>query len=179
MFEPKVRINYNNMHKKRNGRGFSRKELVEAGLSVDEALWIGIPVDVKRKTLYEENVETISSMLDYIKELQKEYEEQKKVELERQEEVKAEKESKKKKAKPEKKTKKEKEPEMVVPEEAPEAERPLEMIPGIGPKTAERLIEAGYNSVDDIANATVEKLAEIKGISEKSATEMIEKAKEL
>jgi len=189
MFEPKVRINYQNVHKTRNGRGFSRKEIIEAGITMDEALWIGIPVDAKRKSLYEENVETIHDILEHIEELQKEYEEQKKIEQARQEEIMAEKEKVSKKKKKEKKPKKEtkKKVEEVLEEETIEEEAPqvqaasesLETIPGIGPKTAERLTEAGYSTVEDIVNATVDELAEIKGISKKSATEMIEKAKEL
>jgi predicted flap endonuclease-1-like 5' DNA nuclease len=56
---------------------------------------------------------------------------------------------------------------------------PLEEIAGVGPKTAERLREAGYSSAEDIAKADVDALAEIKGISKKSATELIDNAKGL
>ena len=47
----------------RPGRGFSRAELREAGLSVKEALKLGIPVDVRRSTRHEENIEALRSFL--------------------------------------------------------------------------------------------------------------------
>lgn len=40
----------------RTGRGFSRKELEKAGVSLTEALRIGLPIDVRRRTLHKENV---------------------------------------------------------------------------------------------------------------------------
>ena len=45
--------------KSSKGRGFSRKELKEVGLSVKQALVLGIPIDPKRSTQHRENVETL------------------------------------------------------------------------------------------------------------------------
>ena len=47
----------------RLGRGFSRAELKEVGLSVKEALTLGIPVDVRRSTKHDENLKTLRSFL--------------------------------------------------------------------------------------------------------------------
>ncbi len=45
--------------KQRYGRGFSRGEVREAGLSLKEALKLKIPIDLRRKTVYKENVAAI------------------------------------------------------------------------------------------------------------------------
>ena len=50
--------------KQRYGKGFSREELKRAGLSLKEALRIGIPVDSRRKTAHEENLEIIKNFLE-------------------------------------------------------------------------------------------------------------------
>ena len=42
--------------KSRKGRGFSSHELKEADLSFSQALELGIPIDPKRSTRYDENV---------------------------------------------------------------------------------------------------------------------------
>ena len=47
----------------RVGKGFSGDELKAVGLSVKQALKMGIPVDVRRSTMHEENVETLRSFL--------------------------------------------------------------------------------------------------------------------
>jgi len=47
----------------RFGKGFSRDELKAVGLSVKQALKMGIPVDVRRSTMHEENVEALKSFL--------------------------------------------------------------------------------------------------------------------
>lgn len=52
----------------REGRGFSATELVEADISVFEARRLGVPVDPRRKTSYEENVEELRH---YIQEARK------------------------------------------------------------------------------------------------------------
>lgn len=48
---------------KRNGRGFSRKELKNANTSLKQALQIGLPVDLRRRTIHEENVKMIKQQL--------------------------------------------------------------------------------------------------------------------
>ncbi len=49
--------------KKRYGKGFSREELKKARLSLREALRLSIPIDSRRKTIHEENVNAIKSFL--------------------------------------------------------------------------------------------------------------------
>ncbi len=53
--------------KPRRGRGFTKGELQEAGLSIKEARDMGLIVDVRRKTLHAENVEILKT---YIKEME-------------------------------------------------------------------------------------------------------------
>jgi len=50
--------------KQRSGRGFSREELKKAGLSLTEALRLGVPVDSRRRTAHEENVGTVKTFLE-------------------------------------------------------------------------------------------------------------------
>jgi len=50
--------------KPRYGRGFSLQELKKAGLSLKEALRLHIPVDSRRRTLHEENIEVIKNLLE-------------------------------------------------------------------------------------------------------------------
>jgi len=49
--------------KKRCGKGFSREELKKVRLSLREALKLSIPIDSRRKTIHEENVNTIKNFL--------------------------------------------------------------------------------------------------------------------
>ncbi len=49
--------------KTRRGRGFSRAELREAGTDFRQALKSGIPVDPRRKTKYESNIEILQQYL--------------------------------------------------------------------------------------------------------------------
>jgi large subunit ribosomal protein L13e len=48
---------------KREGKGFSRKELKKAGFSLKQALRIGIPVDSRRRTIHSENVKLAKQQL--------------------------------------------------------------------------------------------------------------------
>jgi ribosomal protein L13E len=50
--------------KQRYGKGFSREELKKAGLSFKQALKLGLPIDSKRRTTHEENVEVIKTFLE-------------------------------------------------------------------------------------------------------------------
>ena len=47
----------------RSGRGFSRKELKKAGLSQKQALKLQLPVDLRRRTIHEENVKLLKQQL--------------------------------------------------------------------------------------------------------------------
>ena len=47
--------------KQREGRGFSAEELKKAGLTPAEAKKLEIPVDKRRKTAHDQNVETIKA----------------------------------------------------------------------------------------------------------------------
>jgi len=47
----------------RRGRGFSLGELEEAGLSVKKARAFGIYVDLRRKSVHEENVKILKKFL--------------------------------------------------------------------------------------------------------------------
>jgi ribosomal protein L13E len=53
--------------KQRYGKGFSGDELKKAGLSFKEALKLGIPIDSKRRTAHEENVEVVKAFLESTK----------------------------------------------------------------------------------------------------------------
>lgn len=49
--------------KQRRGKGFSREELKKAGTNFKAALKLGIPIDLKRKTAHDENVEALKTFL--------------------------------------------------------------------------------------------------------------------
>jgi len=50
--------------KQRRGKGFSREELKKSGLSPREAFRLKIPVDLRRRTVHEENVNIIKEFLE-------------------------------------------------------------------------------------------------------------------
>lgn len=52
----------------RKGRGYSKTEAKEAGLSINEVRRMGLMVDLRRKTTYPENVDALKL---YIKEIEK------------------------------------------------------------------------------------------------------------
>jgi len=51
----------------KEGRGFSKAELQEAGISVGDTLRLGIPMDRRRSTKYEENVERLKTYVEEAK----------------------------------------------------------------------------------------------------------------
>jgi large subunit ribosomal protein L13e len=59
--KPKV---FKKSGKQRCGKGFSREELKKAGISVREAIKLRIPVDFRRKTIHNENVEAVRAFLE-------------------------------------------------------------------------------------------------------------------
>jgi large subunit ribosomal protein L13e len=49
--------------KTRKGKGFSQKELKEAGLSLKQSQNLGIPIDTRRRSRHEENVKALMEFL--------------------------------------------------------------------------------------------------------------------
>jgi predicted flap endonuclease-1-like 5' DNA nuclease len=70
-----------------------------------------------------------------------------------------------------------------VKDETPEEEETtisdLSKITGVGETTEKKLEDAGYTTVEMVAGATPEELAEKTGLSEKQASNIIEAAKEV
>lgn len=60
-------IIYKKNGKIRKGRGFSRKELEEAGITIKEALKLGIRVDKRRSSAHKENIERLKRFIETIK----------------------------------------------------------------------------------------------------------------
>ena len=52
-------------------------------------------------------------------------------------------------------------------------------LPGVGPKLLEALKEAGYDSVNRVARASLEELTQVKGVGEKTAQKLLKGAREL
>jgi ribosomal protein L13E len=55
---------YAKQGKQRRGKGFSRRELKEAGSNVKEAVRNDVPVDIRRRTVYSKNVEAVKRYLE-------------------------------------------------------------------------------------------------------------------
>jgi N utilization substance protein A len=56
-------------------------------------------------------------------------------------------------------------------------EEPSFSLPGIGDKTMKKLVEAGFDSIEKLAAASVDALSEIPGIGEKTATRILSGAR--
>jgi large subunit ribosomal protein L13e len=53
----------------KRGRGFSREETTQAGLSIDEARQMGLIIDIRRKTAHPENVDALKQYMKDLEEL--------------------------------------------------------------------------------------------------------------
>jgi large subunit ribosomal protein L13e len=62
MIAAKPRV-FKTREKKRHGKGFSREELKKAGTNMTEALKLRIPLDPRRKTAHEENIEAVKTFI--------------------------------------------------------------------------------------------------------------------
>lgn len=50
--------------RKRLGRGFSLKEILSSGLTIEEAMRIGILIDKRRKSVHKENIEILKKLAE-------------------------------------------------------------------------------------------------------------------
>lgn len=50
--------------KPRKGKGFSKEELKKAGLNITQARKLGVPVDSRRRTIHDENVEIVKTLFE-------------------------------------------------------------------------------------------------------------------
>jgi len=65
--EPKVKSPKSS--EPRRGRGFSREETSQAGLTIDDARKMGLIVDLRRKSMYPENVEALKQYMKDLEEI--------------------------------------------------------------------------------------------------------------
>lgn len=49
----------------RSGKGFSKKEIKSANLSITDARHLGVPVDLNRRTSYNENIEKLNTWVEH------------------------------------------------------------------------------------------------------------------
>lgn len=64
-------------------------------------------------------------------------------------------------------------------EEYAEILKQLQEIEGINRSLAEKLVESGFQSIEEVANASQEELVEVSGIGKKSVSKIISSAQEL
>ncbi len=155
----------------REGRGFSRDELSQAGLQLSKAKKLGFAVDLRRRTINTQNVKLLKTRSKEIEaELKKKIKIKKAIKTKKvTKEPKKEKPIKKETKKAVKPKKKPAEKKATKPKPAKTKEKiiPLTDIKGLGPKTAKRLEDAGIKSAAKLAKANMKKLVEKTGITTK------------
>ena len=65
--EPKVKCPKSS--EPRRGRGFSRDETSQAGLTIDDARKMGLIIDLRRKSTYPENIEALKQYMKDLEEI--------------------------------------------------------------------------------------------------------------
>ncbi|MFW9830574.1 MAG: ribosomal protein L13e [Candidatus Thorarchaeota archaeon] len=135
----------------RRGRGFSLQELKEAGISLQDARWMAIPIDTRRKTRHTENISTLQDFVKRIKKLGKPA----------------------KVAKPKIKAEK---PKAAKPKAKP-IETDLAELKGVTKKQAEALAEAGIASIQSLSTTSPRRLARTTDLKRDRAEKLIESAK--
>ncbi len=136
---------------KRHGRGFTLKELKDAGLSLSDARWMAIPIDRRRSTHYPDN---ITLLKEYFERIRKLSEEAKPVEP------------------------KERTVEREAPKLAPTpVETDLTELPQITKKIVETLVATGITSIHTLSTTSPRRLARLTDIKRGRAEKLIDTAK--
>jgi len=137
----------------RAGRGFSKGELREVNLSLKEARELGIPVDIRRSTRHDENIEILKS---YLAEALHAKEPPRSSEAVFDRNVKEKRKDK-----------------------AVKTMLDLTQVPGIGPKRAQQLKNVGVNSVEDLVKADPKEVSRNLQVTEKTVSKWIANAKQI
>jgi len=137
----------------RRGRGFSLKELKDAGIGLADARWMAIPIDSRRKTHHPENVKLLQDFVKRIKKLEKS--------------------TKAPKQKPKAEIPK---PSKAKPKPEP-IETDLTNLSGVTKKLAESIVEAGVKNIHDLATTSPRRLARITDLKRNRAEKLIDIAK--
>jgi predicted RecB family nuclease len=135
----------------RKGRGFSLKELKDAGIGLADARWMAIPIDSRRKTNHSENVQLLKEYIKRIKKLDKS--------------------AKKPAPKPKKAA-----PTKAAPKLEP-IETDLADLSGVTKKLAETLVEAGVRNIHDLATISPRRLARMTKLKRNRAEKIVDTAK--
>jgi len=131
----------------RRGRGFSREEIQQAGLTIEDARKMGLMVDLRRKTVYPENIDGLKQ---YMKDLEKLIES-----LAEEKEVPAKVTAKNGKS---------------------DAVAELSSLRAVKAEEAELLVAAGITSMSDLAYCEIDKVSKKTGIDENRITSMVKAA---
>ncbi|MFQ5831798.1 MAG: ribosomal protein L13e [Candidatus Thorarchaeota archaeon] len=146
---PEPQVKSPNSVRTRPGRGFSIKEARQAGVDITEARQMGLIIDLRRKTVHEENVLALKR---YVKEM-------KALAVEAS------------KPKPEPRPPKEKRPNA---SEAAVSE--LSSLRAVKKAEAKRLVAAGIATLSDLAYCDIDKVAKKTGIDEDRIVAMVKAA---
>jgi predicted flap endonuclease-1-like 5' DNA nuclease len=134
----------------RRGRGFSFKELRDAGISLADARWMAIPIDSRRKTHHAENVKMLKEYIKRIKKLGKDA----------------------KTTKPKAKAAK------ASPTKPIPLDTDLTELSGVTKKVAETLVTAGVTAIHDLATTSPRRLARKTSLKRNRAEKLVETARQ-
>ncbi|MFQ5975257.1 MAG: ribosomal protein L13e [Candidatus Hydrothermarchaeales archaeon] len=167
----------------REGRGFSRDELVHAGLPITKAKKLGFAVDLRRRSINNQNIELLKTKSEEIEQELKKKAKAKRTKMPKKvtKEAKKEKPVKVEKKKAVKAKKKPAVKKVSKPKTVKKKEKIIQLteIKGLGPKTAKRLEDAGVKSATKLLKSDLKKLSEKTAISAKVLEKYVSDASKL
>ena len=132
--------------KPRRGRGFSREETSQAGITIDDARKMGLIVDLRRKSVYPENIEALKQYMKDLEEIIAALNKDKGVTV------------------------------AVAASGAGDAIAELSALRAVKAAEAPLLVDAGIKSLSDLAYCDIPKVAKKTGIDEDRITAMVKAA---